>query len=158
MTNLLLALKLIHVLGAAVLFGTGLGIAFFMWMANRSRDPAAIAHTAGTVVIADAVFTASAVIVQPFSGALLAWMIGYPIVESWIIASLALYVLVGLCWLPVVAIQLRLRDLAAAAARQGEPLPPDYDRLFRIWFWLGWPAFAGVIAIFALMLWKPQLW
>jgi uncharacterized membrane protein len=158
MMNLILALKLVHVLGAAVLFGTGLGIAFFMWMAHRSRDPAAIAHTAGTVVIADAAFTASAVIVQPFSGAWLASMIGYSIGESWIVVSLALYVLVGLCWLPVVVIQLRLRDLAAAAARAGEPLPADYFRLFRIWFWLGWPAFTGVMAIFALMLWKPQLW
>jgi uncharacterized membrane protein len=158
MTDALLLAKLIHILGAAVLFGTGLGIAFFMYMAHRTREPATIAAIARVVVIADALFTASAVMVQPISGAFLAWLIGYSIVEPWIVAALVLYVLVGMCWLPVVGIQLRLRDLATEAARTGAPLPAAYDRLFRIWFWLGWPAFAGVIAIFALMLWKPRLW
>ena len=109
MTTLQHALKLVHVLGAAVLFGTGLGIAFFMWMAHRSRDAAAIAATTRIVVIADALFTASAVIAQPVTGALLAWQLGYSLLEPWILASLALYVLVGLCWLPVVWIQVRLR-------------------------------------------------
>jgi uncharacterized membrane protein len=158
MTDVLLTLKLVHILGAAVLFGTGLGIAFFMFMAHRTRDAATVAATARIVVVADALFTASAVIVQPISGGLLAWLIGYPMSESWIVAALVLYVLVGLCWLPVVGIQIRLRDLAAEAARTGAPLPAAYDRLFRIWIWLGWPAFLGVIAIFALMLWKPRLW
>jgi len=158
MTDTALALKLVHVLGAAVLFGTGLGIAFFMWMAHRSRDPAAIAHTARVVVIADALFTAAAVIVQPISGALLAWTLGYSLWDPWIVASLALYVLVGLCWLPVVGIQIELRNLARAATAQKEGLAPRYHGLFRIWFALGWPAFIGVIAIFALMIWKPRLW
>jgi uncharacterized membrane protein len=156
MSNFVLTLKLIHVLGAAVLFGTGLGIAFFMLMAHRTRDPATIAATARIVVLADAFFTASAVIVQPISGAALAWMLGYSPREPWIVASLALYVFVGLCWLPVVWIQLRMRDLAAEAARKGKPLPARYHSYFKVWFWLGWPAFIGVIAIFVLMLWKPQ--
>src|SRR5262249_27871779 len=138
------------------LFGTGLGIAFFMWMANRTGEPVAIAQTARVVVIADAVFTATAVVVQPVSGFALALMSGYSLYHFWIAASLALYVVVGLCWLPVVWIQLRLRDLAAAAARAGTPLPERYRALYRVWFWLGWPAFIGVIAIFALMIWKPQ--
>jgi len=154
----ILVLKLIHLLGAAVLFGTGLGIAFFMYMAHRSRDAVTIAATARMVVIADAVFTLNAVIAQPVSGAALALSIGYSLWEPWIVLSLVLYVVVGLCWLPVVAIQLQLRELAAAAARAGTPLPPDYERLFRIWFTLGWPAFLGVVAIFAIMIFKPQLW
>ena len=158
MSDLALLLKLVHVLGAAVLFGTGAGIAFFMLMAHRTRDAATIAATARVVVIADAIFTAGAVIIQPISGAALAWSIGYPLSASWIVASLALYVLVGLCWLPVVWIQIQLRDLARASARQCKPLPPRYFSLFRVWFWLGWPAFLGVVAIFALMLWKPALW
>lgn len=158
MTDLALTLKLIHVLGAAVLFGTGLGIAYFMWMAHRTGDAALIAATARVVVIADALFTASAVLVQPVSGALLAWVLGYRLGEPWLIASLALYVLVGLCWLPVVGIQLKLRNLARAAAEAGSELPASYHRLFRIWFLLGWPAFLGVIAIFALMIWRPRLW
>ena len=158
MTDVTLALKLIHVLGAAVLFGTGLGIAFFMWMAHRTHDPATIAATARVVVIADALFTASAVIVQPFSGALLAWTMGYRVSEPWLVTSLALYVVVGLCWLPVVGIQIVLRNLAREAADTGTELPARYHRLFRFWFMLGWPAFLGVIAIFALMIWRPQLW
>jgi uncharacterized membrane protein len=154
----ILVLKLVHLLGAAVLFGTGLGIAFFMYMAHRTGDPATIAATARTVVIADAVFTLNAVIAQPVSGAALALSIGYSFWEPWIVLSLALYVAVGLCWLPVVGIQLRLRELAAGAVRGGAPLPPDYERLFRIWCALGVPAFLGVIVIFALMIFRPQLW
>ena len=158
MTDFQLALKLVHILGAAVLFGTGLGIAFFMWMAHRTREPTFIAETARIVVIADAVFTASAVVVQPVTGVALAWSMGRSLWEPWIVASLALYVFVGLCWLPVVRIQIRLRDLAREAAQTGAALPAEYDRLFSRWCVLGWPAFAGVIAIFALMLWKPPLW
>jgi uncharacterized membrane protein len=158
MTDLIFALKLIHVLGATVLFGTGLGIAFFMFMAHRTGDPTTIAQTARVVVIADATFTATAVIAQPISGGLLAWIMGYSPWEPWLVASLALYVMVGLCWLPVVFIQVELRNLAHDAVRDSAPLPPRYHRLFRAWFTLGWPAFVGVIAIFALMIWKPRLW
>jgi len=158
MSDLVLALKLVHVLGAAVLFGTGAGIAFFMVMAHRTRDPAVIAATARIVVIADALFTASAVIVQPVSGVALASLLGYSLRESWLVVAIALYVLVGLCWLPVVWIQIQLRDIAAYAARHGAQLPAGYFSLYRIWFALGWPAFLGVIAIFAVMIWKPHWW
>src|SRR5262245_2280483 len=102
------ALKFVHLMGASVLFGTGLGIAFFTWMAHRTGDVATIAATARIVVVADAVFTASAVVVQPISGALLAWSIGYSLLDGWIAASLVLYVLVGLCWLPAAWIQIRM--------------------------------------------------
>lgn len=156
MSDIYLALKLIHIVGSAVLFGTGLGIAFFMWMAHRTGEPTAIAHTARVVVIADALFTATAVVVQPATGFAMMALVGFTTRHVWIAASLALYVLVGLCWLPVLWIQLQIRNLAAAAAREGRPLPARYYRLFRIWFWLGWPAFLGVIAIFAMMIFKPQ--
>jgi uncharacterized membrane protein len=157
-TDLQFALKLVHLIGAAVLFGTGLGIAFFMWMAHRSRDAATVAAVARIVIVADFVFTASAVIVQPISGAALAWLVGYSLWAPWIVASLALYVLVGLCWLPVVWLQIRMHGFARRAAAENAALPEAYDRLFRWWFGLGWPAFAGVIAIFALMIWKPAPW
>ena len=155
MSDLYFTLKLIHILGAAVLFGTGLGIAFFMFMSHRTRDPALIAGTARIVVIADTLFTATAVVVQPITGAAMALLVGFSFFHWWIVTSVALYVLVGLCWLPVVWIQIKLRNLAAQAARDGTPLPERYHRLFRVWFWLGWPAFIGVIAIFVLMIWKP---
>jgi uncharacterized membrane protein len=157
MTDLYVWLKLIHVITACVLFGTGLGIAFFMWMAHRTADPATIASTARIAVIADAVFTASAVILQPLTGAALARVMGYSLLEPWIVASLGLYLFVGACWLPVVCIQIKLRDLARAARDAGMPLPAQYGRLFRVWFILGWPAFAGVVAIFGLMIGKPSI-
>src|ERR687884_1839606 len=139
-------LKLLHVLGATVLFGTGLGIAFFMLVAHRTGDAAAVAQTAGTVVLADFLFTATAVVAQPITGAALAYMAGYSLLDDWIALSLALYVFTGACWLPVVWLQMRMRDLAVAAARAGRPLPPRYHAYFRAWFALGWPAFTAVIA------------
>jgi uncharacterized membrane protein len=151
--------KFVHVLGASVLFGTGLGIAYFMLMAHRTGHAGVIAVIARFVVLADLIFTATAVVVQPVSGWLLARSIGLsPLDESWILVSLLLYVLVGLCWLPVVFIQMRMRKLAHAAAVDAKPLPEAYRRLFRIWFVLGWPAFLGVLAIFALMVWQPRWW
>jgi uncharacterized membrane protein len=151
-------LKLIHIVGAAVLFGTGIGIAFFMLMAHRSRDVAAIAHTARIVVIADALFTATAVVIQPLTGIALAHVAGHSLLDSWILWSFALYVFVGLFWLPVLVFQKRMRDLAAEALAAGTKLPAAYDRYFRVWFVFGWPAFAAMIAIFWLMIARPQLW
>jgi uncharacterized membrane protein len=151
-------LRWLHVIGAAVLLGTGAGIAFFMLMAHRTRQAALVAHVAGTVVVADTVFTATAVVLQPVTGALLARQVGWSLTEPWIVLSLGLYVLTGAFWLPVVVMQLRLRDLARAAAAAGQALPPAYHRLFRLWFACGFPAFAAVLAIFWLMLTRPPLW
>ncbi|ENZ81199.1 MULTISPECIES: DUF2269 domain-containing protein [Caulobacter] len=148
--------KVAHVIGATVLLGTGAGIAFFMLMAHRTRDPALVAQTARVVVLADTVFTASAVILQPITGASLAHLAGYRLLSGWIGLSLALYVVTGLCWLPVVWIQVRLRDLAIQAAATDTPLPERYFRLFRLWFVLGFPAFAAVLGIVWLMVAKPS--
>jgi uncharacterized membrane protein len=150
-------LRWLHIVGATVLLGTGAGIAFFMVMAARTRDPKTIANVAAIVVIADLVFTATAVVAQPVTGWMLALRVGWPLVQGWLAWAQVLYVLVGLCWLPVVFIQIRLRDLAAGAAARGEPLPPAFDRIYRIWFALGIPAFAGVLAILWLMISRPSL-
>jgi uncharacterized membrane protein len=155
MTDLVVLLRWLHVIGASVLLGTGAGIAFFMVMAHRSRQPALIAHVAGTVVIADFIFTATAVILQPITGFFLVRATGWPLDSLWIDLSLGLYVATGLFWLPVVFIQIRLRDLARAAAVDNAPLPHVYHRLYRIWFVGGFPAFFAVLAIFWLMLAKP---
>jgi uncharacterized membrane protein len=149
-------LKVGHVIGAAVLLGTGAGIAFFMVMAHRTREPALVAHIAGIVVIADAIFTATAVVLQPVTGIALAHISGFPLLRGWIGLSLALYVVAGACWLPVVFIQIGMRNLAREAALKGQPLPGAYFRLFRLWFALGFPAFAAVIAIIWLMVVKPS--
>lgn len=150
-------LRWLHIVGAAGLLGTGVGIAFFMLMAHRSCDAAFVARTASVVVLADWLFTAIAVIAQPVTGALLAMEIGWPLDAGWILLSLAIYVAVGLCWLPVVALQRRMRDLARDAAREGVPLPNAYRRLFRTWFALGIPGFTGVLAIIWLMVARPAL-
>ncbi|WP_428643070.1 DUF2269 family protein [Roseibium sp.] len=149
-------LRYAHVVGACVLLGTGAGIAFFMVMSNRSRNPALIAHVAGIVVLADTVFTATAALFQPVTGALLAREAGWPLWEGWVFVSLCLYVFVGAFWLPVVWIQVRLRRLAAQAAETGDALPEAYHRLYRIWFACGFPAFFAVLAIIWLMLTKPE--
>ena len=150
-------LRWLHVIGATVLLGTGAGIAFFMLMAHRTRDPHIIAHVAGSVVLADLVFTTTAVIAQPLTGWALARSIGWPLSEGWIVVSIALYVLTGVFWLPVVWIQMRLRDLARAADNAGGQLSPAYDRLFRVWFACGFPAFFAVLAIFWLMATRPHI-
>jgi uncharacterized membrane protein len=152
-----LILKAAHIVGAAVLLGTGAGIAFFMVMAHRTRDAALVAHTAAVVVIADMLFTASAVILQPVTGYGLAKLAGWPLGSGWLAWSLALYVLTGLFWLPVVWMQWRMRDLARQAAEAGTALSPDYHRLYRLWFAFGFPAFGAVLAIMWLMVAKPEI-
>lgn len=147
----------LHVLGATVLLGTGAGIAFFMVVSHQSKDPALIAHVAGIVVLADTLFTATAAIAQPITGFFLARSVGWPVFEGWVGLSLLLYVLVGAFWLPVVWIQTRMRDLAITARDAGQPLPPAYFKLFRIWFACGFPAFGAVLAIVWLMLMKPAI-
>jgi len=150
-------LKFLHVVGSAVLLGTGAGIAFFMLAAHLSRDPATIAGTARIVVRADFLFTATAVVAQPVTGVLLAWKVGYSLFDGWIAWSIVLYFFTGAFWLPVVWMQMKMRDLAAAALRENRPLPPQYHKLFRWWFAFGFPAFAAVLAIFWLMIARPQL-
>ena len=149
-------LRWTHVIGATVLLGTGAGIAFFMVMAMRDRRPVVVAHVAATVVVADLVFTATAVLVQPITGLLLARAVGWPRDEGWLLAALGLYVFVGACWLPVVAIQIRIRDLSRQAALRGDDQLPDRAvALFRVWLALGVPAFGGVLAILWLMQTTP---
>ena len=151
------AIKYLHLIGAAVLLGTGAGIAFFLLLAHRTGDVATIAAVARIVVIADLVFIATAVVLQPITGVVLAYLDGYALSEGWIVLSVALYLLAGAFWLPVVCVQRRMRDLAALAAVQREPLPPRYYRLYRTWFVFGFPAFAGVLGIFWLMLTRPDI-
>jgi uncharacterized membrane protein len=150
-------LKYAHILGAIVLLGTGAGIAFFMLMAHRTRDAAFVGRTAGVVVVADMIFTATAVIAQPLTGYLLARELGLPLGDGWLVASLFLYGVAGAFWLPVVWMQARMRDLATAAAKAGMPLPPAYHRLFRLWFACGVPGFGSVMLILWLMIAKPAL-
>lgn len=150
-----LVIKTLHILSATILFGTGIGIAFFMLLSWRNKDIAAKLYAARMTVLMDAIFTAPAVIIQPLTGAWLIWKGGYDQSASWLVWTYALYVVAGLCWLPVVWIQIRLKQMVNAAHNTGAPLPATYDRLFKIWFLLGIPAFVGLVAVFFLMVGKP---
>ena len=150
-------LKYLHVIGASVLLGTGAGIAFFMLVAHLRRDIAVIAGTARIVVLADLVFTTTAVVAQPITGVALVWHVGYSLTQGWIVLSILLYLVTGAFWLPVVWMQARMRDIAVAALRDGAQLPPAYHRLFWTWFAFGFPAFAAVAGIFWLMIARPPV-
>jgi uncharacterized membrane protein len=149
-------IKYLHVLGAIVILGTGGGIAFFMLMAHQSREPAFIARTAATVVIADMLFTLTAVILQPVTGGFLMMLTAVPVTEHWLIASLGLYAVAGLFWVPVIFMQIEMRNLARVAEATGQTLPPRYFVLFRRWFWSGIPGFGSVMTILWLMIAKPE--
>ena len=148
-------IKWLHILSSTLLFGTGLGIAFFMWTAHRRGDVRVIAATARNVVLADACFTAPAVVTQLMSGLWLMHTLGVPWTQRWLLYALLLFVLIGACWLPVLWLQLRARRLAQAARAAGSSLTSAYYTVMRAWFWLGWPAFLGVLVIFWLMVMKP---
>ena len=150
-------IKWLHIVSSTVLFGTGAGIAFFFLRAQRSGDVKIIAAVSREVVLADMIFTVSAVILQPATGIALARIAGYPLSTPWLLLSMLLYGLIGCCWLPVVWLQTRMRDLAVDAATHDLPLPLMYHYYGRWWFALGWPAFIGVLVIFYLMVAKPRI-
>lgn len=156
MSELYLWLKWAHIVSSTVLFGTGAGIAFFFVRAQKTKDIHVIAAVARDVVVADLIFTGTAVVFQPATGIGMAALAGFPLSLPWLRWSIALYLFIGCCWLPVVWLQVRMRDLATVAARTGSQLSPQYFRFYRWWFALGWPAFFGVLAIFYLMVAKPH--
>ena len=153
--TLFFLIEYLHVLGAIVILGTGTGIAFFMLMAHRSGNAEFIARTAATVVIADMLFTLTAVLLQPVTGGLLMMLSSTSLSERWLLASLALYAIAGLFWVPVIFMQIEMRDLARLAAERDQPLPPRYFALFRRWFLFGIPGFGSVMIILWLMIAKP---
>lgn len=149
-----LLIKTLHVLSATVLFGTGLGIAFFFWSSRQADDHARL-FAARTTVRADFVFTLPAVILQPVTGAWLVAESGIDPRTSWIVISAVLYALAGLCWIPVVFIQIKMMKMLESSIAGRRFDRNAYERLRRIWFLLGWPAFLGLVAIFWLMVAKP---
>ena len=153
--NEYVVLKTVHIISSTLLFGTGIGSAFYMLFASMNRDPRIVAFVVRYVVIADWLFTATAVVVQPVSGLWLAHLAGFSLTSRWLAGSIALYFLAGACWLPVVWMQVRMRDMAAAAAARGAPLPDRYWTFLRRWTALGVPAFAALVAVFWLMIAKP---
>jgi len=147
-------LKTLHILSMVLLFGTGLGSAFYKWMADRSGNVAHIAVTNRHVVLADWLFTTPTVIFQPISGLWMIHLLDVPLITPWIAASLFLYFLAGACWLPVVWLQIRMQRIATEAITHGTELPAHYWSIARWWFWLGVPAFISMVLVVALMVFK----
>ena len=150
-----LLVKWLHVLSSTVLFGTGLGSAFYMFFTNRSGNVQAIAAVSRRVVQADWLFTTPTAILQPLTGAWLVHLAGFPWTSRWVLWSLVLYVVAGACWVPVVWLQIRMARMAESAARERAALPPLFWRYHAVWTALGWPAFLAFVAIFYLMVVKP---
>jgi uncharacterized membrane protein len=150
-----ITVKWLHILSSTLLFGTGIGSAFYMLVASLNADPRSVYMVVRHVVIADWLFTATSAVFQPLSGFYLVHLAGIPFTARWIVWSTILYLVAGACWLPVVWLQMRMRELARLAAAEGAVLPPLYWRYFRIWVALGIPAFLSLVVVFYLMVAKP---
>lgn len=151
-----MVVKWLHILSSTFLFGTGIGSAFYMLFTSLSRDVRAIAVVSRHVVLADWIFTSTTVIIQPLTGISMIYLAGFPWTSKWIMWTLGLYALAGACWLPVVWIQIKMRDMAQVAARDNMALPAQYWRYLRIWTLLGIPAFIAMVIVFWLMVSKPM--
>jgi len=151
-----LFVKWLHIISSTILFGTGLGSAFYKWRADSSNNIPTIAHTNKLVVTADWIFTTPTVILQPLSGIWLVNILGYAFNESWLLATYSLYFIAGVCWLRVVWLQIVMRDISNQLMASNTPLSSAYYSYCRQWFWLGVPAFISMILIFLLMVFKPS--
>ena len=149
-----LSLKTIHLMSMVVLFGTGLGSAWYKWMSDRSGNVVHIAATNRQVVLADWLFTTPTILIQPLTGVGMLLLLDIPYTTPWVMASLLLYILAGACWIPVVWLQIRMQKLSEQANLTGCALPEQYWRYARYWFWLGVPAFISMVLIVLLMVYK----
>jgi uncharacterized membrane protein len=154
----ILLVKWLHIFSATLMFGTGLGSAFYKWRTDKSNNIDAITITNRNVVLADWLFTTPTVIIQPITGVLLANLYEYPLLTtSWLLFSIVLFIVAGACWLIVVYLQIKMRDIALQCQRDNSPLLQQYHQLARLWFWLGIPAFFAIVVVFMLMVTKPTL-
>lgn len=156
--NAYLVVKTLHILSSVLMVGTGFGSAFYLYFTNRSNSVPAISTVTKLIVRADWWFTTPAVIFQPLSGLWLAYYVGWSWDTSWILLSLILFAVAGICWIPAVWLQLRMADLARSAETSGGLLPPSYWRYAKLWEWMGYLAFPAMLVVFYLMAAKPTLW
>jgi len=149
-------IKWLHIVSSTILFGTGIGSAFYKLMADKSNNIHTIVHTNKAIVLADWLFTTPTIIIQPITGFLMVSIAGYSLMEPWLLLSIVLYLVAGACWLPVVWLQIKMRDISVRVEKSQSELPVIYWRQSTIWFWLGVPAFLSIMAIFFLMSNKPN--
>lgn len=148
-------IKTLHIISSTILFGTGIGIAFFMLRSHFTDNLHEKMYAAKNTVFADYIFTFPAVIIQPLTGIALIYMVGYDWTDLWLSLTYVIYIVAGLCWIPVVFIQIQLKSMIADSITQDKELPAHYHKLFKTWFFLGWPAFVGLVVVFFLMVAKP---
>jgi len=153
--DIYLAFKTLHILSATILFGTGIGIAFFMFRSRYMDDIQGKYYVSHNTVLADYFFTLPAAITQPVTGIFLITRGGFNWQDNWLVASYCLYLIAALCWIPVVFIQIRMKEILRECVNKHTELPANYHSLFKLWFWLGWPAFLGLLVIFYMMVFKP---
>ena len=153
--DLYTTIKTLHILSSTIVFGTGIGIAFFMFRSWFTSNIHEKLYATKNTVLADYLFTFPAAVIQPASGVMLIYMAGFNWTDFWLSATYVIYFFAGLCWLPVVWIQIQLKDMCQDALENGTELPARYHKLFKIWFTLGWPAFVGLVVVFYLMVAKP---
>jgi uncharacterized membrane protein len=153
--NTYLILKWLHILSSVLLVGTGFGSAFYLYFIHRTLNTQAIAEVSRLVVKADFWFTTPTIIIQPLTGYAMLSMSGYPLTQNWLLWTYAFYVFAGLCWLPVVWLQLRMAEMAKLAATNNTALPSHYWQYTQYWEWLGYPAFIAMLAVYGLMVFKP---
>lgn len=153
-----LLVKTLHILSSVLLVGTGFGSAFYLFFVNRTGSVPAIAAVSRLVVRADWWFTTPAVLFQPLSGLWLVHTAGWAWNTPWVMVSVTLYTIAGLCWLPVVWIQIQMHRIATESAAHGHStLPPAYWQYARAWEYLGYPAFVAMVVVYFLMVNKPAL-
>lgn len=153
--NAYLIIKTAHIISSTIIFGTGIGIAFFMFRSHFTNNMHEKYYAVRTTVLADTFFTLPAVIVQPVTGLWLISLGGFNGLDRWLVATYLIYMMAALCWLPVVWIQIQIKKILAKCIENKLELPERYYRLFKIWFLLGWPAFIGLVVVFFLMVLKP---
>ncbi|MDR3492111.1 MAG: DUF2269 domain-containing protein [Gammaproteobacteria bacterium] len=149
-------IKILHIISASILFGTGIGTAFYMFYVNQQKNVTLITKATSAVVVADWLFTATSGVVQAITGFILIYLKGYSFLSLWVYGSILGYIIAGICWLPVVWLQMQCRDLAYAASVNQTPLSAKYRWYFRVWWLLGIPAFIALIGVFYLMANKPE--
>lgn len=147
--------KILHIISSTILFGTGIGIAFFMFRSHFTDNLHEKLYAARNTVLADYIFTFPAVIIQPLTGIWLIYLVGYNWTDLWLSLTYCIYIIAGICWLPVVWIQIQLKEMLQESISKKTELPERYHRLFKTWFLLGWPAFIGLVVVFFLMVSKP---
>ncbi len=153
--DLYVLIKVLHILSSTILFGTGIGIAFFMFRSHFTKDANEKLYAARNTVIADYLFTLPAVILQPITGFWLVFHGGFNWLDLWLVVTYGIFIISGICWLPVVWIQIQLRRMLVESVENQTELPESYFKYFKLWFVLGWPAFTGLVVVFFLMVMKP---